>query len=122
MPNNSPSLIPDSLVTQLHEGWLWASISIIIAIIVSYYFYNKNTNDLDQARKHIEECIEGRIHAENQEEPIACKKVDDDAKRLQNASSNYDRGLSKATFGDLDGAEAEFIVIRISFYNAYYLI
>ena len=108
MPNSSPSLIPDSLVTQLHEGWLWASISIIIAIIVSYYFYKKNTNDLNQARKHIEECIERRIHAENQEEPIACKKIDDDTKRLQNANSNYDRGLSKVARRDFNGAEIEF--------------
>ena len=108
MPNSSPSLIPDSLVTQLHEGWLWASISIIIAIIVSYYFYKKNTNDLNQAREHIEECIERRIHAENQEEPIACKKIDDDTKRLQNANSNYDRGLSKVARRDFNGAEIEF--------------
>ena len=108
MPNSSPSLIPDSLVTQLHEGWLWAGISIIIAIIVSYYFYKKNTNDLNQARKHIEECIERRIHAENQEEPIACKKIEDYTKRLQNADSNYDRGLSKVARRDFNGAEIEF--------------
>jgi len=71
----------------------------------------KTKEDIDQAREHIEECIEDCIHSvENQSDPIKshCKKIGEDAKRLQNSSSSYDRGLSKATSGDLVGAEAEF--------------
>ena len=98
MNTDALSLFPSILETQLSEGWLWGILGIIIAIIVGYWWYKKTKTDIDQSRKYIEECIEKRIHAvEYQVEPTRayCKKVEEEAKRLHDATSNYDRGLVK---------------------------
>jgi tetratricopeptide (TPR) repeat protein len=82
---------------------------------------NQNKIDLNRAKQDsieanaqseakLERFIYERIQVGSQGNPAnsICEGITEDAKRLQNASSNYDRGLSKAIFGDLDGAEAEF--------------
>ena len=117
MDNYTPPDIPHAFAASLNEGWAWAVMSIvaaiIVTIIVSRYYYSKSKLDSEQSRERLEKCIKERIQAkETHEESVSndCKKISEDAKQLQNASSNYDRGLSKATLGDLAGAEAEFNV------------
>jgi len=131
MNDSTPFDIPGAFVISLNEGWAWAIISIIVAIIVtiivSHYYYTKSKKDSEKSREHIERCIQKRIQAKGTlDESIGddCKKISEDAKQLQNASSNYDRGLSKAASGDLAGAEAEFnagINLQLPVLSKYYL-
>ena len=135
MDNVSPSAFAGSFVTSLNEGWAWAIIAIVVTVVI-YILTRRDTSQLnneikeniDKSRKNIEECIEKRIHIrEIQEQPIGilCNKILYDAKQLQNASSNYDRGLSKAASRDFAGAEAEFkagIDLQLPMLSKYYYI
>lgn len=149
MCNDSLSWIPAALDTQLTgiPGYLWTILGLILALLSIYFGYpyakklsRQNKTDLDQAKQDIieanietnarstarlERYINERIQIISQDKPASlfCKEVVEDAKRLQNASSNYDRGLSKATLGDLDGAEAEFntaIELQLPVLSKYY--
>jgi len=113
MLNDSRFFLSNIWATRLEEipGWFWAVSGIIITIILGYWYAKKLSNETEQnIVEKLEHCINERIQPSSQGKPASsiCKGVLEDAKRLQNASSNYDRGLSKATLGDLDGAEAEF--------------
>ena len=107
MSNSSPDLFSD-ITNQFLGGWLWGIISLIAAAIISLYFSRQTKKDIDDARNYIEKCLDGRITSNSQKEPLACKKVEKYAKKLQSAASNYDRGISKTALNDLDGAYAEF--------------
>jgi hypothetical protein len=130
MWDDSLSWISTALDTWLAgiPGGLWTIFAIFLSLLSLYFAYpyakklsNQNKMDLNQAKQDIieanaqsvaklERCIYERIQVGSQGDPAnsLCEGIAEDAKRLQNASSNYDRGLSKAIFGDLDGAEAEF--------------
>ncbi|MGD0952724.1 MAG: tetratricopeptide repeat protein, partial [Methanotrichaceae archaeon] len=145
MYNVSPSWILPALDTRLAgiPGGLWTLFGLLLALLSLYFGYpyakklsSQNKKDLNQAKQEIieanarsiaklERCINERIQISNRGNPTSsfCKEVVEDAKRLQNAGSSYDRGLSKATLGDLDGAEAEFnraIELQFPILSRYY--
>ena len=149
MYNDSPSWILTALDAQLAgiPSWLWTILGLFLALLSLYFGYPyakklniQNKIDLNQAKQEIieanaqanaqstaklERCIKERIQESSQGKADSfCEGILEDAKRLQNASSNYDRGLSKATLGDLDGAEAEFntaIELQLPILSKYYL-
>jgi tetratricopeptide (TPR) repeat protein len=145
MCNDSLSWILTTLDNWLAgvPGGLWTILALILSLLSLYFGYpyakklsNQNKIDLNQVKQDIieanalsianlERCINKRIQVISQDEPASsfCKEVIEDAKRMQDAGSNYDRGLSKATLGDLDGAEAEFntaIELQLPLLSKYY--
>ncbi len=125
-----------------HQLTIWGLILAILGISLTAYLgytYVKKVNrqnkkDLDRAKQDIidanaqsaakiERCINEHVSSQNRQANSFCKKIAEDARRLQNSASNYDRGLSKAALGDLDGAEDEFnkaIELQLPVLSKYY--
>ena len=132
MGNDSLSWIFPQLNTQLAgiPDYIWGIVGLVgifVTIYLGYTYVNKinrrNKIELDQAKQDIinanaqsaakstakiERCINQLVSSQDRQANPFCREIAEDARRLQNSASNYDRGLSKAALGDLDGAEAEF--------------
>jgi len=115
MFNESLYLLFNTLaIIDAVPNWIWGIITIvgiIITIILGYPYAKKLSNQTEKnIVEKLEHCINERMQVSSQgkEANSVCTEVIEDARRLQSASSIYNRGLSKATLGDLEGAKYEF--------------